>query len=255
VAAVADFTLDDRVAVVTGARGSLGRAISLTLAEAGADVALCDREEQGHDELAHEVEALGRRALPVRCDVTEQAEVDAAVAETLATLGRLDVLVANAGVFQTWMAPEENTREEWDRVLGVNLTGVWLSCHAAGLAMMERGGGSIVTISSIVGLSGLEGNFSYNVAKHGVIGLTRTLALEWAPHGIRVNAVCPGFCKRDPEPLLAFPETVEMILDRTPMHQWGRPRDIGLACLYLASPASAFVTGIALPVDGGWLAR
>jgi NAD(P)-dependent dehydrogenase (short-subunit alcohol dehydrogenase family) len=253
--AVVDFELEGKVALVTGARGSLGRAISLVLAEAGADVALADREETGLDELAAEIEVLGRRALPLSCDVTDEAAVDTAVEGTLAGLGGLDAVVANAGVFQTWMPPEENTSAEWDRVLGVNLTGVWHTCRAGGRAMMAGEGGSIVAISSIVGLRGLEGNFSYNVAKHGVIGMTRTLALEWAHHGIRMNAVCPGFCRRDPEPLLEHPETVEMIMERTPMNRWGRPRDIGLACLYLLSPASAFVTGIALPVDGGWLAK
>ena len=121
--------------------------------------------------------------------------------------------------------------------------------------MKERDGGSIVAISSIVGLRGLEGNFSYNVAKHGVIGFTRTLALEWAEHDIRVNAVCPGFCDEIPQPLLEHPGAVEMIIERTPMDRRGRPRDVGLACLYLLSAASAFVTGVALPVDGGWLAK
>ncbi len=249
-----EFNLEGKTAIVTGARGTLGRATALALGEAGANVVLGDREPEGLDAVKDTLRGMGREAVAVVCDISSKSEVDALIQKAVDAFGQVDIMVANAGVFQTWLPPEENTLEEWDRVLGINLTGVMLSCMAAGRQMIHQGSGSIVAMSSIVGQVGLAGNFSYNVAKHGVLGIVRSLAVEWAEHDIRVNAVCPGFIVRDNEPLREDPRVNDMILTRTPLKRWGEPRDIALAVAYLASPAAKYVTGTALAVDGGWLA-
>ena len=249
-----EFGLRGNVAIVTGGGGSLGRAIATALAEAGAAVVVSDVRSGAAEAVAEQIAAAGRTALAIDCDVSREGDVKRLVADAVGKFGRLDVMVANAGVFQVWASPEDNSVEEWRRVLDTNLSGVMLSCLEAGRQMKRQGSGSIVATSSIVGHAGLKGNFSYTVSKHGVIGIVRNLAVEWAEHGIRVNAVCPGFVTRDVEPLKDDPVVSEMIVSRTPLGRWGEPRDIALAVLYLASPAAKYVTGISLPVDGGWLA-
>lgn len=249
-----EFDLQDHVAVVTGGGRSLGRAISVALSEAGAAVVVADVRGDAADTVAGEIAESGGTAKAIECDVVSEADVRRLVSDTVDEFGRLDIMVANAGVFQTWMAPEDNSVEEWSRVLDTNLSGVMLTCLEAGRHMKLQGGGSIVATSSIVGHVGLDGNFSYTVAKHGVLGIVRSLALEWAKHDIRVNAICPGFIERDIEPLHDDPEVSAMIVSRTPLGRFGEPRDIALAALYLASPAAKYVTGISLPIDGGWLA-
>ena len=251
---IREFDLHGRVAIVTGGGRSLGRAISGALGEAGASVVVADMQRDAAEAVAADIGGAGGAAVAMECDVSREADVRRLVADTVDELGRLDIMVANAGVFQTWMPPEDNSVEEWGRVLDTNLTGVMLSCLEAGRHMKEHGGGSIIATSSIVGHVGLSGNFSYNVSKHGVIGVVRSLAVEWAKHGVRVNAICPGFITRDVEPLLDAPDVTEMIESRTPLGHFGEPRDIALGALYLASPAAKYVTGISLPIDGGWLA-
>lgn len=251
---IPEFDLHDQVAIVTGGGRSLGRAISGALGEAGATVVVADVREDAAKAVAAEITGAGGAAVAMSCDVSREPDVRRLVGETVGELGRLDIMVANAGVFQTWMPPEDNSVEEWNRVLATNLTGVMLSCLEAGRHMKEHDGGSIIATSSIVGHAGLSGNFSYNVSKHGVIGIVRSLAVEWAEYRVRVNAVCPGFITRDVEPLREDPEVIEMIESRTPLGHFGEPRDIALGALYLASPAAKYVTGISLPIDGGWLA-
>jgi gluconate 5-dehydrogenase len=163
--------------------------------------------------------------------------------------------VANAGTFQEFGPPQELPLAEWNRVLSVNLTGVMLTCIAVGKQMLAQGGGgSIVTVSSIEGHVAVEGDFGYIASKHGVVGVTRSLAVEWARDGIRVNTICPGFTIRDEEPLLEDPDALELIDRRTPLGRWGQAREVALAAAFLASPAASYITGASLPVDGGWLA-
>jgi gluconate 5-dehydrogenase len=251
---IGEFDLSGQVAVVTGANRSIGRATSLALAEAGAAVLVSGRRSEGLDELVDEIRGRNGRALPMICDVSDPQAVERMFQTCAGELGPPDVVVANAGVFQQWGPSEELTPDEWDRVTAIDLKGVMLTCQAAGRSMIPRKRGSIVTISSIAGVVALPEAVAYSASKFGVIGLTRTLAAEWARYNVRVNAIAPGFIERDDEPLKDDPATVEMIMTRTPLARWGQPREVALAAVYLASPASSFVTGATLAVDGGWLA-
>jgi NAD(P)-dependent dehydrogenase (short-subunit alcohol dehydrogenase family) len=251
---ISEFDLSGQVAVVTGANRSIGRATSLALAEAGAAVLVSGRRSERLDELVDEIRGKNGRALPMICDVRDPQAVERLFQTCADELGPPDVVVANAGVFQEWGPSEELTPEEWDRVTAIDLKGVMLTCQAAGRSMIPRKRGSIVNISSIAGVVALPGAVAYSASKFGVIGLTRTLAAEWSSHDIRVNAIAPGFIERDDEPLKDDPATLEMIMTRTPLARWGQPREVALAAVYLASPASSFVTGATLAVDGGWLA-
>ena len=251
---ISEFGLEGQVAIVTGASRSIGRGIAKVLAEAGADVVLGGRSKEALDRVAREVEELGRKGIPVVCDVADRDAVAGMVARCKSELGPPTIAVANAGIFQTWGPGEDVTPEEWDEVVAVDLSGVMHTCQLAGREMIANGGGSIVTISSIAGVVALQGSAAYTAAKFGVVGLTKALAAEWAEHGIRVNAISPGFIERDVEPLKEQPEVLEQIMARAPMARWGQPREIGLATAFLASPAAAFITGTNLPVDGGWLA-
>jgi NAD(P)-dependent dehydrogenase (short-subunit alcohol dehydrogenase family) len=249
-----EFDLSGRVAIVSGGGRSIGRATALTLARAGADVVLAGRDGDALRGVAREIAPSGRRALPVVCDVSDAGAVDAMIGDCCRELGPPDVVVANAGLFQTWQPSEGLAIEEFDRVVAVDLRGVWLTCQAAGRLMLERESGSIVTISSIAGLVALPGTASYNAAKAGVVSLSKTLAAEWAPRGVRVNCVAPGFIERDVEPLNEDAEARARIFARTPLGRFGTPQDVAMAVLYLASDAAAFVVGATLAVDGGWLA-
>jgi len=249
-----EFRLDGRVAVVTGASRSMGRAIAKTLAEAGADVVLGARSRGDLEGVAAEIERAGSRAVAVECDVDDAAAVDRLVTQAVDTFGRLDILVANAGRFQNVDAADLEL-SDFDALLTTNLRRVVASCLAAGRVMIARGeGGSIVTVTSIQAHIGIPRTASYVVSKHGVLGLTKTLALEWAKHGIRVNAIAPAFIARDEEPLQDDPAFVAYVQSRTPLGRWGTGREVGLAAVYLASDASSYVTGTTLAVDGGWLA-
>ena len=251
---ISEYGLEGRVAIVTGAGRSLGRAIATVLAEAGADVVLCDISKPHLEDVAGEVEALGRTGIPVVCDVTDRDALAAMIATCNAELGTPTIAVANAGVFQDVQPAQDVSPEEWDEVVGVDLTGVWHTCQLAGREMIANEGGAIVATASIMGVVAGPGEASYNAAKFGVVGLTKVLAAEWAEHGITVNAVSPGFMERDVEPLKDDPDAVDQIMSRAPLARWGQPREIGLATAFLVSPAAAFITGANLPVDGGWLA-
>jgi 2-dehydro-3-deoxy-D-gluconate 5-dehydrogenase len=253
--ALREFDLGGRVALVTGGSRSIGRATGLALAEAGAEVLLAARDREALHDAAHEITvATGRRAVPVACDVADPTAVDDLFATCAARLGPPDVLVANAGVFQTWQPSEQLPPAEWDRVTAIDLRGVWLCCLAAGRTMLERGRGSIVTVGSIAGLVAVPNMVSYAAAKAGVAGLSRSLAAEWAPRNVRVNCVAPGFIERDVEPLNDDPEAQARICGRTPLGRFGSPREVALAVLFLASDAARYVVGATLTVDGGWTA-
>lgn len=254
------FDLTGRVAVVTGAASGLGRAMAVGFARHGADVACADINDGGLAETAALIAAQGRRAIGVRCDVSKPEDVERLFAELDAAYGRVDVLV-NDPYTSARSRPENLSLEDWNRVIAVNLTGYHLCAQAAGRRMIAQGwGGSIINVSSIAGSTALgRGNYVYSVTKGGVNMLTRELAVEWAPHRIRVNAIQPvqmmsPSVKKwltDPKTDPALPQRMLMGI---PLGRFGQPEDVVGPALFLACDASAFVTGVMLPVDGGSLA-
>jgi NAD(P)-dependent dehydrogenase (short-subunit alcohol dehydrogenase family) len=251
------FRLDGQVVLITGAAGGLGTAMARAFGAAGARVALAELPARLADAqtLAETVTAEhGGRAVAVPLDVTAVSSVEAAVAEVEATLGAPDVLVANAGV-NVPKAALEVTEADWDRVLDVDLKGVFFSCQAVGRRMVARRRGSIVTIASQNGVIGYPYRAAYCAAKAGVVNLTRVLALEWAEHGVRVNAVGPTFVETSlTRVTLADPVLREDIVRRIPLGRLGTPEEVANAVLFLASPAASLITGTCLLVDGGWTA-
>ena len=253
---VADLLdLSGQSALVTGAGRGIGAAIAARFAEAGAAVAVHYRSSSsGAEELVASIEARGGTAVTVSADLTRGNEVDALMAKVVARLGRLDILVNNAGVYP--LSPLiEMSEDEWDSVIDANLKSVFLCTRSEARAMIERGkGGAIVNIASVEGELPAPMHSHYTSAKAGTLMHTRSAALELGPHGIRVNAVSPGLIWR-PGLEEDWPEGVERWRQTAPLGRVGRPREVADACLFLASPASAWITGAALPVDGGILAR
>ncbi len=250
------FRVDGRLAAVTGASRGLGRAIAIGLAAAGADVAVTDlTSAMGEcDSAAQEVEALGRRALALPLDVRDRESTAAAVDAIVKAWGGLDIWVNNAGIIIRKPALEL-AEEDWDAVVNVDLKGVFLGAQAAARAMVERGGGKIINIASINGMIGSRTRAAYCASKAGAINLTRTLALEWAPHKINVNAVAPTYIDTPlTQRLFEDKEFLQEVLGRTPMRRLGRPEEVAAAVVFLASPASDMITGHTLVVDGGWTA-
>jgi NAD(P)-dependent dehydrogenase (short-subunit alcohol dehydrogenase family) len=247
------FDLSGRVAIVTGGGSGIGRQMATGLAEAGASLVLCARKPERCEEVAAELEQLGVRALGMRCDVREPAEVEAVVDRTKAELGSVDILVNNAGT--SWGAPAEDyPLEGWQKVIDVNLTGVFLCSQAAGRVMIERQGGVIVNIASVAGLQGgppeIMNTIAYNASKGGVIAFTRDLAVKWARHGIRVNAIAPGWFPSDMSGYV-LDSHGEELKRHIPLGRFGGPHDLEGVVVFLASDASAYVTGHTLVVDGG----
>ena len=247
------FDLAGKVAIVTGGGSGIGRQMAQALAEAGADVAICARKPERCEQAAAELRALGVRSIGLRCDVRDREEVGQAVARVRADLGRIDVLVNNAGA--SWGAPPEDyPLEGWQKVIDVNLTGVFLVSQAAGRVMIEEGGGSIVNIASVAALGGappeLMNAIGYNAAKGGVVSFTRDLATKWAAHGIRVNAIAPGWFPTDMNRVL-LDARGDAYLEHIPLRRFGGPDDLKGAVVFLASAASSYVTGHTLVVDGG----
>jgi 2-deoxy-D-gluconate 3-dehydrogenase len=252
------FDLTGRVAVVTGANTGIGRGIAVALAEAGADVALVGRSRA--EETAGEVAALGRRAALIDADLSTIAPVQSVIDRTLAELGRLDILINNAGIIRRADAVDF-TEADWDAVIDTNLKSLFFLSQAAGRHMIARhekdgGGGKIVNIASLLSFQGGIRVPSYTAAKSGVAGLTRLLANEWAAKGVNVNAIAPGYIATNNTAALQGDETRNrQIMDRIPAGRWGEPADIGGAAVFLSSSASDYVHGHVLAVDGGWLAR
>jgi NAD(P)-dependent dehydrogenase (short-subunit alcohol dehydrogenase family) len=252
------FDLRQTVALVTGAASGLGRGIAEGFAGRGAAVAVADVNSEGSRMVTDGIRAMGGDAISVTCDVSNRVAVEAAVNTTLEAFGKIDVLVANAGIGMRSPA-EEMTSEQWERVLEINLDGVWFFDQAVGRHMIERGeGGRIINMASIGGLVGVEtGNANYCASKGGVIALTRCLAVEWAKHNILVNAIAPSHIRT---PLIyqlmqEKPEVREYFLNNVALGRIGDVRDVVGPAIFLASEASAFVTGHVLVVDGGHTAK
>src|SRR5438270_9903066 len=247
------FDFSGKVALVTGAASGMGLATALAFAEAGAAVVLADFREDAVTAAAEELVAAGHRALAVRCDVSDDAQVAEMVDRAVAEFGRLDAAFNNAGVMARIAPTADSTREDWDRVIGVNLRGVW-SCMKHELRQMERqGSGAIVNNASVGALTGNPGIGSYIASKHGVVGLTRTAALEYIKRGIRVNAVKPGLIDRQVarEVVAGDEQAYAEIAKNVPIGRAGRPEEIASAVLWLCSPGASYVVGHALTVDGG----
>lgn len=243
---------ENRVAVVTGTARGIGRRVALTLAERGYAVAANDLEAP--EETLEELKRAGAEVLSLPGDVSDEEVVRGMVGAVMEGFGRVDVLVNNAGV--SLISPaEETSLSDWRRVLEVNLTGPFLMCREFGKEMLRQGSGSIVNISSVAGLLGVADRAAYNASKHGLVGLTRTLAAEWGGRGVRSNAVCPGWVKTgmDAEDQAGGGYADEDIEGRTPMGRFATPEDIARAVAFLADPEqSGYVNGHTLSVDGGW---
>lgn len=249
------FDLTGEVALVTAAGRGLGRAISLALAHAGADIALGLRDVKTGEGLAREIEATGRRVLPLQMDMTELDQISRAVEDTVAYFGRLDLLVNNAGLSPENLA--ENVREEdFDLTLRVNLKGTFFASQAAGRVMIGQKRGCIINMSSQAGFVALPTESVYCMTKAAIAHLTKCLAVEWGKHNIRVNAVAPTFIQTPgTESVLADPEFRSNVVERiAALHRIGEPKEVAGTVVFLASPAAALITGHTLLIDGGWTA-
>ena len=242
-----------KVAFVTGAGTGIGRATALAFARDDAHVVVADIAEQGSQETARMIEALSGRVLAVTCDVTRTEDVKAALDKTIETFGRLDFAFNNAGVEQKLAPAAELDEAEWDRIVNTNLRGVFLCLKHEIPLMLTQGGGAIVNTSSGAGVKGFKGQAAYVAAKHGVVGLTRAAALDYAPQNIRINAVCPGIINT---PMMdrftgGTAEGRERVIAQEPVGRMGQPEEIAKAVLWLCSDAASFVVGHAMVVDGG----
>lgn len=256
------FRLDGQVAFITGAGGGLGRALALGMAQAGADVGCADMDAAAAERTAELVRQQGRRALAVAGSVTDEADLARVVGAVAAELGGLDIAFANAGVAERRHALVDAPLAEWQQIIDVDLTGVFLTAREAARVMVPRGRGKIIAIASIMGLVGhFDGRpRAYSAAKGGVVNLVRALAIELAPHNIQVNALAPTFLETNIGSGLLSGQTEESrallaeVRRRTPVGRLGRPEEVAGAAVFLASAAADLVTGITLPVDGGWTA-
>jgi len=246
--------LKDKVAIITGAASGIGKATAILFAEHGAKIVVADIDMDGGQKTASDIQHDGKDAIFVKTDVTVRSDTVNMVENTINTFGKLDILFNNAGIAMR-LPVAELSEEDWHRCLDVNLTGVFLCAKAAIPAMQKNGCGSIINMSSIYGIVGADVRAAYVASKGAVTNLTRGMALDYASDNIRVNCICPGFVET---PLVAgvvkTPEEYQKLADKHPLRRLGQPEEIAYGALYLASDESAFVTGIALPIDGGYTA-
>jgi 2-deoxy-D-gluconate 3-dehydrogenase len=248
-----NFNLAGRVAVVTGARTGIGQSIALGLADAGARIVLWGHSAD-FGETAEVLESGGRLVRTVDADLADRDRVNEACSELLNET-QVDILVNNAGIIRRGPAVD-SPASDWDAVMAVNLDSAFFLSQRFARPMLERGAGKIINIASLLALQGGINVVAYAAAKHGIAGITRALANEWAPRGVQVNAIAPGYIKtKNTRALYEDPVRYKAILDRIPAGRWGSPSDLVGAAVFLASPASDYVNGHVLAVDGGWLAR
>jgi NAD(P)-dependent dehydrogenase (short-subunit alcohol dehydrogenase family) len=253
-----NVSFENKVALVTGAASGMGLATAKAFAEAGAFVVLADWDEKAVRSAAEELAAQGRKTLAIHCDVSDDTQVEAMVEQTVATFGQLDAAYNNAGIQNILAEAADQTREDFDRVMAINLRGVW-SCMKFELRhMRKQGSGAIVNCSSLGGLVGGAERGTYHAAKHGVLGLTKSAALEYAARGIRINAVCPGLIWTPMAEQMAASgqaEALDAMRKCVPMGRYGRADEIANVVLFLCSEAASYVTGQSISVDGGFIMR
>jgi NAD(P)-dependent dehydrogenase (short-subunit alcohol dehydrogenase family) len=254
-----EISFEGQVALVTGAASGLGLATANAFAESGASVVLADVNEQQVQQVANKLADKGHSVLAVRCDVSNDVDVETMVKKTVTAYGRLDAAYNNAGIQNVLADTADSPRDDYDRVMAVNLRGVW-SCMKFELQVMrEQGSGAIVNCSSLGGLVGGPQRGTYHAAKHGVLGFTKSTALEYAAKGIRVNAICPGMIRTpmsDQMEANGQGELLKQMLEQNvPMKREGRPEEIATTVLFLCSSAASYITGQSISVDGGWVMR
>jgi NAD(P)-dependent dehydrogenase (short-subunit alcohol dehydrogenase family) len=253
-----NISFENKVALITGAGSGLGLATATAFAQVGASVVLADWHEQSVRSAAEKLTAEGHKAVAVRCDVSDDAQVEAMIRTTIETFGRLDAAYNNAGVQNVLAETADTTGKDYDRVMGINLRGVWSSMKFELQQMRKQGSGTIVNCSSLGGLVGGAQRGIYHAAKHGVLGFTKSAALEYAARGIRINAICPGLIQTPMSDAMVAAgqgEALKAMEKSIPMARVGRPEEIASAVLWLCSEASSYVTGQSISVDGGFIMR